>query len=112
MRTVCPECRTLYYPPAELLETLHYKGDRRRAFVRGEGCPKCHDMGFQGRLGIYEVLVVDRAMRELIAGDAGIDEIRTCHRAAGGRSLLDEGIRLAEEEMTSLDEVMRVAYVE
>ena len=112
IRTVCPACKTFVYASAELLETIHYQGDRRRSFIRGEGCPKCHDTGFIGRTGIYEVMVVDRELRERIASRANTDEIRDCYRRAGGRTLLEQGIRLAEKEQTSLEEVMRVAYFE
>ncbi len=112
IRTVCQSCKTFSYPSRELLETIHYKGDQRRSFVRGEGCPKCHDTGFVGRTGIYEVMVVDRDIRELVARGSGSDEIRDCYRRAGGKTLLEQGIRLAEKEQTSLDEVMRVAYFE
>src|SRR5262245_17060282 len=112
IRTVCQSCKTFSYPSRELLETIHYKGDQRRSFVRGEGCAKCHDTGFVGRTGIYEVMVVDREIRELISHNGGSDEIRDCYRRAGGKTLLDQGIRLAEKEQTSLDEVMRVAYFE
>lgn len=112
IRTVCPACKTFVYASAELLETIHFQGDRRRSFVRGEGCPKCHDTGYVGRTGIYEVMVVDREMRGLIAAGAHTDEVRDCYRRAGGRTLLEQGIRLAEKEQTSLEEVMRVAYFE
>ncbi len=112
VRTVCPSCKTFVYASAELLETIHYTGDRRRSFIRGEGCPKCHDTGFVGRTGIYEVMMVDREIRELIAHRAGTDEIRDAYRRAGGKTLLEQGIRLAEKEQTSLEEVMRVAYFE
>lgn len=112
IRTVCQNCKTFSYPSRELLETIHYKGDQRRSFVRGEGCAKCHDTGFVGRTGIYEVMVVDRELRELVGRGAGSDEIRDCYRRSGGKTLLEQGIRLAEKEQTSLDEVMRVAYFE
>ena len=112
VRTLCPHCRTFYYPPNELLETIHYEGDWRRSFIRGEGCGKCFDTGFQGRLGIYEVMAIELQMRELIGHGADLDTLRKCHHEAGGRTLLEEGIRLAEEQKTSLDEVMRVAYFE
>ncbi len=112
LRTICPACKTLAYPSAELLETIHYQGDRRRSFVRGEGCPKCHDTGFSGRTGIYEVMVVERDIRERVAASADTDSIRDCYRRAGGKTLLEQGIRLAEKETTSLEEVMRVAYFE
>jgi type II secretory ATPase GspE/PulE/Tfp pilus assembly ATPase PilB-like protein len=112
LRTICPACKTFVYASAELLETIHYQGDRRRSFLRGEGCPKCHDTGFMGRTGIYEVMVVDRELRELIAKGAGTDQIRDCYQRSGGKTLLEQGVHLAEKEQTSLDEVMRVAYFE
>ena len=112
IRTVCQSCKTFVYASAELLETIHYKGDKRKSFIRGEGCPKCHDTGYSGRTGIYEVMPVDREIRELIAGHGSTDEIRDCYRRNGGKTLLEQGIRLAEKEQTSLEEVMRVAYFE
>jgi type IV pilus assembly protein PilB len=112
IRTVCQSCKTFVYASAELLETIHYTGDKRKSFIRGEGCPKCHDTGYSGRTGIYEVMPVDREIRELISGRGSTDEIRDCYRRNGGKTLLEQGIRLAEKEQTSLEEVMRVAYFE
>ncbi len=112
VRTICPHCRATYYPPAELLASFHYQGDVRRPFARGEGCPKCHDTGFQGRLGIYEVLCGTSEFRELIVRDASLDQVREWYRSQGGQTLFEHGIRLAEKEQTSLDEVMRVAFFE
>ena len=112
LRTICPKCRTSYYPPAEVLESLHFKGDKRRSFAKGEGCRECYDTGFKGRVGIYEVLVVEQVMRELIANGANLETIRKWFRENGGTTLLDEGLRVAEKEATSLDEVMRVAFFE
>ncbi|MEO8493606.1 MAG: ATPase, T2SS/T4P/T4SS family [Planctomycetota bacterium] len=112
VRTICPKCRSQYYPPADFLEGIHYKGDKRRSFARGEGCRECYDTGFQGRLGIYEVLVIDPELREMISAEANIEDIRRWFRSKGGRTLLDEGLRMAEQELTSLDEVMRIAFSE
>jgi len=111
-RTICPKCRTSYYPPAELLEAIHYTGDKQRTFARGEGCRECRDSGFRGRIGIYEVMTVGQEFRELIAQDASLESIRKCFRESGGRSLLEAGIRLAEQEITSLDEAMRLSFIE
>jgi type IV pilus assembly protein PilB len=112
IRTVCQSCKTFVYASAELLATIHYEGDKRKSFIRGEGCPKCHDTGFLGRTGIYEVMPIDREIRALIANRASTDDIRDCYRRNGGKTLLEQGIRLAEKEQTSLEEVMRVAYFE
>lgn len=110
VRRVCRKCQTIYYPPAELLATLHCARSDAKVFVRGEGCSDCHDTGFLGRIGTYEVLVLDEAIRKLVAAGADTEALRAQFRASGGRTLLEEGIRLAEQHTTSLDEVMRVAY--
>jgi type IV pilus assembly protein PilB len=112
LRKICPKCRAVYYPSAEVLDGLNYQGDRRRTFVRGEGCSECFDTGFQGRTGIYEVLTVGPELREMISAGADLERIRQWFGRHGGRSLLDSGIRLAEQETTSLDEVARFAFVD
>ncbi len=112
IRNICPKCRTLYFPSGELFDSLRYQGNRRRSFERGEGCTECHDTGFSGRSGIYEILPVTNDLRTIISHDGNVESIRRWHRANGGTSLLDEGIRLAEEGKTSLEEVARVAFVD
>lgn len=109
LRTICPNCRTSYYPTSEQLDMLRYEGDRRQQFHRGEGCERCFDTGFRGRVGIYEFLQATPRMRDLIARDADLGDIRACHQEEGGSTLLGEGIRRAEEGKTSLEEVVRVA---
>jgi type IV pilus assembly protein PilB len=112
LRNVCPECKTTHYPPAELLDAIHYRGDRRRSFLRGAGCAACHDTGCRGRVGIYELLCCDEEMRQLITQDASLSTIRRLQKDRGEKTLFDEAIRLAENGQTSIEEAMRVAFVE
>lgn len=112
MRKVCPHCQIQYYPPADLLEMIHYEGDKRRQFVHGEGCKKCYDTGHLGRVGIYEVMQCTPKLREMISTAPKLDDIRKCHKEQGGTFLLDEGIKRAEEGQTSIDEVVSVAFFE
>lgn len=112
VRTICPGCRIQYYPSAEILDTIGYEGDRRRQFVKGEGCRACFDTGFQGRTGIYEVMTVSRTMRELISNQPELELLRKLHSDEGGSTLLTEGIRVAEDGRTSLSEVMRIVFCE
>ena len=91
---------------------MHFQGDKRRSFSRGEGCRECFDTGFQGRKGIYEVLPCEGELRSLIARDPSLDSIRQWQVEQGHQSLLDGGLRLAELEETSLEEVARVAFFE
>lgn len=112
IRNICPKCRSSYFPPSELFDSLRYQGNRRRSFERGEGCTDCHDTGFTGRCGIYEILSVNSELRQIITNDSNVESIRQWHRANGGTSLLDEGLLKAEEGKTSLEEVARVAFVD
>jgi type IV pilus assembly protein PilB len=112
VRTICPHCKTTYFPQPEILDLVNYQGDRRRQFVRGEGCRECYDTGYLGRLGIYEVMVADRQMREMIAANQPVEVMKAAHRKHGGTLLLEEGIHLAESGKTNLDEVLRVAYAD
>lgn len=109
IRTICPDCRTTYFPPAEVLRSIRYQGDVRRSFARGEGCAHCADTGFRGQTGIYESLLCQPALREVIAQGGSLSDIRRWHSDNGGTNLLREGIVMAERGITSLDEVVRVA---
>jgi type IV pilus assembly protein PilB len=112
VRTICPHCRTNYYPSAEYLNALHYRGDKRRSFSRGMGCRECFDTGFQGRLGIYEVLPANSQLRRLVGDGATLEAVREWFRKEDLPDLLQCGLQLAEREVTSLEEVARVAFVE
>jgi len=91
------------------LAAINYQGEGRRKFSRGQGCRECLDTGFRGRMGIYEVMEVDQNLRELIAKDASLDAVRTWFDESDGQTLLESGIELAEKEVTSLEEVSRIA---
>jgi type IV pilus assembly protein PilB len=110
IRTVCPQCKTSYYPTPEVLASVQYNGDIRRQFVRGEGCRACYDTGFRGRVGVYEVLAADREMKELISSVAQIEDLKSEHLRKNGALLRDHGIEIAEAGLTSLEEVARVVY--
>lgn len=110
VRTICPRCRMSYYPRAEYLEMIHYEGDTRRQFEKGRGCDGCYDTGFKGRKGIYEIMTASKELRRLISNDASLEKLRECMQSQGGTTLLQEGIALAEDGHTSLEEVVRVAY--
>jgi type II secretory ATPase GspE/PulE/Tfp pilus assembly ATPase PilB-like protein len=112
VRMICPNCRTTYYPSEEYLESLHFKGDKRRSFSRGSGCSDCYDTGFQGRIGIYEVLVGNAELRQLISREASLDTVRQWFTEQNRRTLLEAGLDLAEQEVTSLEEVARGTFFE
>ena len=110
VRNICLHCKTKCVPATDLLQQLSYPVTQE--FSRGKGCIECHGAGYRGRQGLYEVLTVEHELRELITREVSIEAIRSWHRQHGGSTLLDQGRKLAEAGVTSLEEVARVAYVE
>lgn len=109
-RTVCPNCATKYYPTAQELTDAGIRDKSGRAFRRGAGCQQCHDTGFRGRLGVYEVMEVNADLRRLIHHAAPTHELREKLRSQGVFTLREEGVLLALEGKSSLDEVLRVTH--
>jgi type IV pilus assembly protein PilB len=111
-RTICPYCRTSYYPPDSALADAGWAGDTDRVFYKGEGCKQCHDSGFRGRAGIYEVLEVTDELRLCLHRGDDEEAIKACARKYGWRTLREEGLRLVEEGRSTLEEVLRVTHAE
>jgi len=111
-RTVCPDCRTSYIPAPSVLDAAGRLVEANRVFYRGQGCRKCHDTGFRGRAAIFEIMTVDDGLRQLIHDRADEQEIRRYLRTRGWRPLREEGLRLAEQGRSTLEEVLRVTFSE
>ena len=109
VRKLCPQCRESDYPPRELLHAVHYHGDARRSFAQPRGCSQCHDSGYRGRTGVFEWFDVTAKVRGLIADGTDTETLRRQHQ---GPTLHSEGIRLAETNTTSLQEVQRVLPID
>jgi type IV pilus assembly protein PilB len=107
-RTICPNCAAKYYPTEQELEDAELKGRVDRAFKHGAGCPQCHNTGYRGRLGVYEVMEVGAQIRRLIHHAAPTHELRDKLRGMGILTLREEGVALALAGKSSLDEVLRV----
>ncbi|MBL8759483.1 MAG: Flp pilus assembly complex ATPase component TadA [Phycisphaerae bacterium] len=111
-RTICPSCATKYYPSPEALADAGLQDHVGRSFRKGAGCVACHDSGFQGRLGVYEVMEVTPELRRLIHRSAPTHEMRDRIKKCGGLNLRDEGVLIALEGKTSLEEILRVTQDE
>ena len=109
VRKICLKCKTNFYPSSEQLASIHYGGQTQRMFSRGSGCRECLDTGYRGRLGIYEVMEVDQQLRDLIVRETNLESVRRWFRQTGGKTLLESGVELAEREVTSLEEISRIA---
>src|SRR5258706_1195804 len=110
VRTLCPNCETKYFPAEGELTDANLNDKVGRPFKKGTGCTKCHDTGFRGRQGIYEVMEVTPSIRRLIHRGAAAHEIRDLLRQEGVNHLRAEGVILALSGRTSLDQVVRVTH--
>jgi len=111
-RTICGSCFAKYYPSEEVLRDAGLGEHTGRAFKKGAGCPACHNSGFAGRLGIYEVMEVTPALRRLVHHGAAGHELRERIAQGGGLTLRQEGVILALEGRTNLEEVLRATQQE
>lgn len=112
VRKNCPHCIASYYPSPAALRDAGRDGDVRRIYRKGEGCSKCHQTGFIGRTAVYEVLAIDDGLRRMIYEEASEDELRQYLVRTGWSDLRDNGLRLADRGLSTLEEVLRVTHVE
>ena len=111
-RTICPSCRTKYFPSEQVLADAGIPSMSGRVFQKGTGCQSCHDSGFQGRAGIYEVMEVNSALRRMVHIGAASHDLRNELRKHGYKTLREEGVLLAIDGRTSLEEALRVTKLE
>ncbi|MBI5740463.1 MAG: Flp pilus assembly complex ATPase component TadA [Nitrospirae bacterium] len=112
VRSVCPDCKTSYYPPPALLEKLGWQDEKGLRLVKGKGCPQCYDSGYKGRIGIYELMEVDADLKALLISNPSVHELREFNRKRNHSSLMIEGFKKAKEGLTTVEEVARAVYVE
>jgi type IV pilus assembly protein PilB len=112
VRKNCPNCLASYYPPKAALLDAGRENDVRRIYRKGEGCARCHQTGFAGRVAVYEVMSVDDELRRMIHESASEDALKAHLRRRGWRDLRDNGLRLADAGVSTLEEVLRVTHVE
>jgi len=108
VRCLCPECRQAYAATDGETTVLQGIGARAAQLYRPLGCEACSDTGFRGRTGIYELVLVDEALRRLIHDRAGEPILREACGSTGVRSLGEDGARWVVDGTTSLAELLRV----
>lgn len=109
VRKVCEHCREPRAPDplvsAKLGPLFQAAGLHN---YRGKGCPHCAKTGYKGRIGIYEVLVPNDEMRQLIAEGGNVLEITRLAQSMGATSLLQDGLSKVQQGLTSMEEILRV----
>jgi type II secretory ATPase GspE/PulE/Tfp pilus assembly ATPase PilB-like protein len=112
VRTVCSACSSKYKPTNNVLQDADLQNKPGLMFRRGTGCDACHNSGFRGRAGVYAVMEVTDELRHLIHNASPTHELRSLLRKQGVLTLRAEGVRLALDGKTSLEEVLSVTHNE
>jgi type IV pilus assembly protein PilB len=112
VRKVCVRCKGPFTPTPDLIKSLNLErlmsGQREVCLVKGAGCQQCRNTGYSGRTGIYELLPIDEAVRNLIVSKASSNAIRNLAVQAGFAALRLNGLAAALKGLTTLEEVLRV----
>jgi type IV pilus assembly protein PilB len=112
VRSICPHCKTDYYPPKEALKALGLDEADRAKFSRGKGCPDCMDSGFKGRIGIHEILENNSDLQRLILSNPTIDRIKEYLKTIHHTTLRADGFKKVIQGHTTIEEIQRVTLIE
>jgi type IV pilus assembly protein PilB len=106
IRTICPKCKEKYTPTDALLKELKLSG--KVEFYRGKGCNACKNTGFLGRKGIFELLVMNEEIKNMVTAKMPAAEIQKKAVTNGMRTLYEDGIEKIKSGVTTAEEVLRV----
>jgi len=114
VRRICPECREEVEPDEGMLLEIGLTMDdvKGKKFYRGAGCSGCSNTGYKGRVGLFELMIMDDEIRELIMENASTDKIRDVAQGKGMKLLRSAGIEFMFDGTTTLDEVVRETILE
>ena len=113
VRKICDQCKKPYSPTPEELFKMKGRGKNssEMKFYKGKGCPACNDTGYKGRIGVFEVLIVDNQVRELVANDENEDAILKVAAESGMGPMSEDGIDKIHQGITSIEELFRVIHL-
>ena len=114
VRTICPRCKEVYTPSDEELFELQISRDelQGREISRGVGCSYCNKSGYKGRIGLFEIMVLDDEMREMIMQSASTTILRNESRKRGMRTLRESGLLNIFDGNTTISEIVAETIIE
>jgi type IV pilus assembly protein PilB len=114
VRKVCLNCKTEYTPSVEQLMEVELRPDDvvGKKFYYGKGCNNCNNTGYRGRFGLYEIMLLDDDIRDMIIQHASTQVLRMEAKKRGMRTLRDAGLLAIYDGITSIEEVVRETIVE
>ncbi len=109
VRKICSFCRTEFTPAPEVCMELGLTPDQasQKKFFYGKGCDKCNNTGYKGRMGIYELLVMNDTLREMVVAEASLDDFRNACRKFGMRTLREAGMNAIHNGQSTIEEIVR-----
>jgi general secretion pathway protein E/type IV pilus assembly protein PilB len=114
VRTICPHCKEEQKVERDYLLRIGFPADEIETakFWHGVGCEQCRQLGYQGRMGIYELLVLNESLRPLILNRSAASTIAQKAIAYGMRTLRIDGWNKVRNAQTTIEEVLRVTQIE
>ncbi len=114
VRRICDNCRTPFEPSETQLMELKLTPEdvKGKKFHYGRGCNKCNKTGYKGRTALFEIMVFNDEMRELIMNQASTNILRSAAQKAGMRLLRDNGLTAIYDGITTIDEVVKETITE
>ncbi len=107
VRKICTYCKEPYEPNPGVRRAVEKTCGDVEAFYRGVGCQKCRNTGYSGRIGVYELLVPDDAMRDMITGHPTINDLRRAAETCGMEPLRNDGLAKVKAGVTTVEEIFR-----
>jgi len=114
VRTICPHCKTEQKVEKNYLRRIGFPADEiaQAKFWHGVGCEQCRQLGYQGRMGIYELLILNESLRPLILNRQPASTIAQKAMDSGMRTLRTDGWNKVRDGQTTIEEVLRVTQIE
>jgi len=114
VRKVCTKCREQYTPSREVLQDLDLTAEdlKGKKFFHGSGCENCNNTGYKGRVGLFELMIMNNELRELIMKNVSADVLREAAREGGMVTLRDAGMDACYAGTTTVEEVIRETIIE
>ena len=114
VRKNCAACKEHYTPDPRVLQAIGINEIEAAGmnFMHGTGCPKCNGIGYKGRMGIFEIFIVNEELQQMIYEGRTLVELRAKARELGMRIMREDGVRKVASGLTTADEVLKVTMNE
>jgi len=115
LRKLCDKCKEPFEVPDYLSDKIgltHLPLEKKGTFFKPKGCEHCFNLGYKGRVGITEIMVLSPAVKKLILDHAGEFKIKELARQEGMATMREDALRKAASGLTSIEEVLRVTALD